>query len=62
MASNTQYEKYKSDGSLQGNVLEWVDARRQFGEEAHSRIPEILAGHQLNEVHNRLTEEEKDKA
>ena len=26
MASNTQYEKYKSDGSLQGNVLEWVDA------------------------------------
>ena len=27
MASNTQYEKYKSDGSLQGNVLEWVDAR-----------------------------------
>ena len=27
MASNTNYEKYKSDGSLQGNLLEWVDAR-----------------------------------
>jgi ubiquinol-cytochrome c reductase cytochrome b subunit len=27
MASDTHYEKYKSDGSLQGNVLEWVDAR-----------------------------------
>jgi len=27
MASNTNFEKYKSDGSLQGNVLEWFDAR-----------------------------------
>jgi ubiquinol-cytochrome c reductase cytochrome b subunit len=27
MASNTDFEKYKSDGSLQGHLLEWVDAR-----------------------------------
>ena len=27
MASDTQYEKYKSDGSLQGKALEWFDAR-----------------------------------
>lgn len=27
MASDTQYEKYKSDGSIQGHVLEWFDAR-----------------------------------
>src|SRR5918912_3875396 len=27
MAANTNFEKYKSDGSLGGNVLEWVDAR-----------------------------------
>jgi ubiquinol-cytochrome c reductase cytochrome b subunit len=27
MASNTNFEKYKSDGSLQGNLLEWFDAR-----------------------------------
>lgn len=27
MAANSNYEKYKSDGSLQGNALEWVDAR-----------------------------------
>ena len=27
MAANTNFEKYKSDGSLQGNLLEWVDAR-----------------------------------
>ena len=27
MASNSGYEKYKSDGSLLGNVLEWFDAR-----------------------------------
>ncbi|NJA89643.1 cytochrome bc complex cytochrome b subunit [Rhodocyclus tenuis] len=25
--ANTNYEKYKSDGSVQGNVLEWFDAR-----------------------------------
>ena len=25
--ANTNFEKYKSDGSLAGNVLEWVDAR-----------------------------------
>ena len=27
MAANTNFEKYKSDGSLPGTVLEWVDAR-----------------------------------
>ncbi|MBI4740738.1 MAG: cytochrome b N-terminal domain-containing protein [Betaproteobacteria bacterium] len=27
MASDTHYEKYKSDGSIQGNALEWFDAR-----------------------------------
>ena len=27
MAANTNFEKYKSDGSLQGNLLEWFDAR-----------------------------------
>ncbi|MDR2165733.1 MAG: cytochrome bc complex cytochrome b subunit [Zoogloeaceae bacterium] len=27
MAANTNSEKYKSDGSLIGNLLEWVDAR-----------------------------------
>ena len=27
MAGNQNFEKYKSDGSLAGNVLEWVDAR-----------------------------------
>ena len=27
MAANTNFEKFKSDGSLAGNVLEWVDAR-----------------------------------
>lgn len=27
MASNSNYEKFKSDGSLAANVLEWVDAR-----------------------------------
>ena len=27
MASNTDFEKYKSDGSPQGKLLEWVDAR-----------------------------------
>jgi ubiquinol-cytochrome c reductase cytochrome b subunit len=27
MASNSSFEKYKSDGSLQGNLLEWFDAR-----------------------------------
>ena len=27
MGSNTGYEKYKSDGSVQGNLLEWFDAR-----------------------------------
>ncbi len=27
MAANTNFEKYKSDGSKAGNLLEWVDAR-----------------------------------
>ena len=27
MAGNQNFEKYKSDGSLAGNLLEWVDAR-----------------------------------
>ena len=27
MAANSNFEKYKSDGTLPGNVLEWVDAR-----------------------------------
>ena len=27
MATNSNFEKYKSDGTLLGNVLEWVDAR-----------------------------------
>ena len=27
MAANSGYEKYKSDGSLKGNLLEWFDAR-----------------------------------
>ena len=27
MANNKVYEKYKSDGSMQGKLLEWFDAR-----------------------------------
>ncbi|MDR2092497.1 MAG: cytochrome b, partial [Azoarcus sp.] len=27
MAANTNYEKYRSNGTLLGNALEWVDAR-----------------------------------
>ena len=29
--ASTNFEKYKSDGSLQGNLLEWVDALPRHG-------------------------------
>lgn len=48
MASNKHYEKYKSDGSIGGNVLEWVDARFPLTSTLKSQITDYYAPKNFN--------------
>jgi ubiquinol-cytochrome c reductase cytochrome b subunit len=48
MAANTNYEKYKSDGSIPGNVLEWVDARFPLTSSLKAHITEYYAPKNFN--------------
>ena len=46
--ANTNFEKYKSDGSLQGNVLEWVDARFPLTASIKGHLTEYYAPKNFN--------------
>ena len=48
MGSNNSYEKYKSDGSLQGNLLEWFDARFPITSMWRSHLSEYYAPKNFN--------------
>ena len=48
MASSSNYEKYKSDGSMQGNLLEWVDARFPLTSMWRSHLSEYYAPKNFN--------------
>jgi len=48
MGSNNSYEKYKSDGSLQGNLLEWFDARFPVTSMWRSHLSEYYAPKNFN--------------
>lgn len=48
MATNTNFEKYKSDGSIPGNVLEWVDARFPLTSSLKAHITEYYAPKNFN--------------
>jgi ubiquinol-cytochrome c reductase cytochrome b subunit len=48
MAANTNFEKYKSDGSLAGNVLEWVDARFPLTASIKGHLTEYYAPKNFN--------------
>jgi ubiquinol-cytochrome c reductase cytochrome b subunit len=46
--ANTNFEKYKSDGSLGGNVLEWVDARFPLTASIKGHLTEYYAPKNFN--------------
>jgi ubiquinol-cytochrome c reductase cytochrome b subunit len=46
--ATTNYEKYKSDGSIPGNVLEWVDARFPLTSSLKAHITEYYAPKNFN--------------
>ena len=48
MASNTGYEKYKSDGSLVGGLLEWFDTRFPITSMWRSHLSEYYAPKNFN--------------
>ena len=48
MAANTGYEKYKSDGSLPGKLLEWVDARFPLTSMWRAHLSEYYAPKNFN--------------
>ena len=48
MGSNNSYEKHKSDGSLQGNLLEWFDARFPVTSMWRSHLSEYYAPKNFN--------------
>lgn len=48
MASNTGYEKYKSDGSLQGKLLEWFDTRFPLTSMWRAHLSEYYAPKNFN--------------
>jgi len=48
MASNSGYEKYKSDGSIQGKALEWFDARFPLTAMWRSHLSEYYAPKNFN--------------
>ena len=48
MAANSSYEKYKSDGSLLGNALEWFDARFPLTSMWRAHLSEYYAPKNFN--------------
>ncbi len=48
MASNKHFEKYKSDGSVGGNVLEWIDARFPLTSTIKGHLTEYYAPKNFN--------------
>ena len=46
--ASSNYEKIKSDGSLLGNVLEWVDARFPLTENWKGHLSEYYAPKNFN--------------